>query len=193
MKQIGITGGIGSGKSTVCRVFSLLGIPVFDADTAAKSLYDDDPDVFEATLRIVGKTVLNEAGKMDRKKLAALLFADEQLLKKVNDLVHPAVAKGFDNWCAQQQAPYVLKEAAILFESGAYKQVDAVIVVTAPETLRIERVLKRESWSREELERRIRAQWDDEKKLKMSTYNIRNDETALVIPQVLSIHGQICG
>lgn len=194
MKRYGITGGIGSGKSTVCRLFALLGVPVFDSDAVAKSLYSDDRTVYDETLALFGDAILDSRGAIDRKKLGAVLFGNKMMVEKLNAIVHPAVGRRFESWCAQHSnAPYVLKEAAILFESGAFRQVEQVILVTCPSDMRIQRVMQREGISREEVQRRIDLQWTDEEKMKHTSLVIRNNEQELLIPQVLAMHTLLLG
>ena len=192
MLKIGITGGIGSGKSTVCKVFETLGIPVYYADTEAKKLLDTDTTVFQLVRTAFGEVILNDLGKIDRKKMAAIVFADDEKLAKLNSIIHPAVAKHFEKWLLQQKnAPYILKEAAILFESGANKQVDKVIAVTAPLELRIERIVKRDNVSEKEVKKRIKNQWTEEEIVKRSDYVIINDEVELVVPRVMEVHQEL--
>src|SRR4051812_35425522 len=132
MLKVGITGGIGSGKSTVCKVFELLGIPVYYSDLEARRIIDEDQTVYQLVVRAFGTAVLNDTGKIDRKKLGSVVFNDPEKLKKLNEIVHPAVARHFELWIKKAgNVPYVLKEAAILFESNAYKQVDKIITVVA--------------------------------------------------------------
>jgi len=185
--RAGITGGIGSGKSTVCRVFELLGIPVYYADAEAKKLLDTLP-IRSALLENFGKELL-DGEQVNRKKLAALVFNDPAKLALFNSIVHPAVKKHFLDWCdAHSDAPYVLKEAAILFESEAYKQVEKVITVTAPAEVRMARVMKRDGATREDVEKRIASQLSDEEKIKRSDFVLLNDEEQLLIPQIIRIH-----
>ncbi|MCW3102357.1 MAG: dephospho-CoA kinase [Bacteroidetes bacterium] len=187
MIRVGITGGIGSGKSTVCRVFEVLGIPVYYADAEAKKLLDAPP-ILSALLENFGNELL-EGEHINRKRLASLVFSDPAKLALLNSIVHPAVKKHFLDWCdAHTHAPYVLKEAAILFESEAYKQVEKVITVTAPSEIRMARVMKRDGATREEVEKRIASQLSDEEKIKRSDFVLLNDEEQLLIPQIISIH-----
>lgn len=188
MKKVGITGGIGSGKSTVCKVFELLGIPVYYADDEAKKLLDFDVEIKSKLQSIFGNSILNDQGGIDRKKIATIVFNDKQKLEQLNSVIHPAVATHFVNWCKlHSSASFIIKEAAILFESNAYKQVDKIITVVAPLELKIERVIKRDLASREEVLKRIANQMSDEEKIKRSDFVIVNDEQILVIPQVLDI------
>lgn len=188
MIKAGITGGIGSGKSTVSKVFGLLGVPVYVADDAAKLVLQQEK-VIAQIRAFAGDGVVDEKGKIERKKLAKLVFNDKEKLAKLNAIVHPAVGKHFDDWCKQQKdAPYILKEAAILFESGSYKQTDLVITVTAPVELRIARTMQRDRISKADVVARMNNQMSDEEKIKRSQFVIHNDEHTLLIPQVLSVH-----
>lgn len=195
---IGITGGIGSGKSLVCKIFMNLGIPVFEADRVAKSLYRTDPILKEELIRLFGSRVLDPAGEVDRKYLAALIFSHRDALDQVNRLVHPRVREAFVRWRRARTAPYVLHEAAILFESGFYRMMDAVILVVAPEEMRIQRVAERDHLSRESVAARMKNQWPDSRKIKLANYLIVNDESRLIMEQILEIdqkikaHGKFC-
>ncbi len=191
MLKIGITGGIGSGKTTVCRIFELLGISIYSADEEAKKILNEF-DVKKSITNYFGNDVLNSDKNIDRKKLANLVFNDKENLQKLNSIVHPAVAKHFEEWCNKNQSSkYVLKEAAIMFESGAYKQVDNIIVVTAPVDLKIKRSVLRDNITEEQVIERMNNQLTDEEKIKRSQFVIYNDEQQLLIPQVLQIHQQI--
>ncbi len=184
---IGLTGGIGSGKTTVAQIFQQVGIPVFFADDVSKGLLDSDLELRSSLVQLLGKRLLQD-GKVDRSWMAQQIFSDTQLLTKVNALIHPAVAKAFKNWFSIQKAPYVLREAAILYESGSYKDCDAVIVVSAPEAMRIERVVRRSGESEEQVRNRMEKQWPQEKKLALADFVIQNDHQEMLIPQVLEIH-----
>jgi dephospho-CoA kinase len=188
MLRVGITGGIGSGKTTACKVFETLGIPVYYSDDESKKLLDSDELVKGFIVSEFGAGVLDTTGHADRKKIAERVFADPALLGKLNSVVHPAVAKHFENWVKQQHSKYVLKEAAILFESGADKQVDLVITVLAPEELRITRAMNRLKIDRSEVVRRMSNQTSDEEKAKRSEFTLINDEVSLLIPQILELH-----
>jgi dephospho-CoA kinase len=189
MLKIGITGGIGSGKTTVCRIFELLGISIYYADEASKKLLVTDPEIKKEIVAVFGEEVLDDQQFISRKKVAARVFGNESELKKLNAIMHPAVALHFESWLKDQAGkPYILKEAAILFESGAYKQMDKIITVSAPEELRIARVLNRDVVTKEEVQRRISAQLSEEERIKRSDYVIVNDEEQLVIPQVMKLH-----
>lgn len=192
MLKIGITGGIGSGKTTVCKVFQLLGVPVYYADEEAKKLLDADPDVKKSIVKTFGTDVTDDKGLIDRKKLASLVFNNKENLEKLNNIVHPAVANHFELWLQKNNtAKYILKEAAILFESGAYKMTDKVITVTAPLELKISRAMQRDKADRATIEQRIQNQISDEEKTKRSQFIIQNDELHLLIPQVIDIHQQL--
>jgi len=191
MLKIGITGGIGSGKSLVCSIFEQLGVPVYSADKAATEIYYRK-DIQEKLVSTFGAKLLNVDHIVDRKKLAELVFTNKDLLEKLNAIIHPAVAADVEEWNRQNaSAKYVLKEAAILFESGTNKGLDKVIAVVAPVEIRIERIEKREGWNREEIEKRIMNQWSDEEKIKRSDFVIYNDEQKMLIPQVLELHKQL--
>lgn len=187
MHKIGITGGIGSGKSTVCAMFRTLGIAVFDADTEAKKLYDENPELKKNVIRLFGEEVYTE-GLFNRKKMAELVFHSPEKLTQLNSLIHPLVQTQFQHWMDQQQSPYVLKEAALLIESGSYKQLDELVLVSCPLEQRIERVMKRDQVTREETLLRIKRQLPDEEKRIYCQHEIINDGTQLIIPQVLALH-----
>src|SRR6185295_2659899 len=157
MLKIGITGGIGSGKTTVCKLFELLGVPVYYADDASRELLISDPAIKNQIVTIFGENILDEDQRISRKKVAAHVFGNETELKKLNAIMHPAVALHFEKWLNQKASfPYIIKEAAILFESGAYRQLDKVITIAAPEELRISRVIKRDDSKREEVLNRMK-------------------------------------
>jgi dephospho-CoA kinase len=190
MMTVGITGGIGSGKTIICQVFSQLGIAVYNADYEAKQMYNL-PAVKEELKKKFGKKVLDKDENLDKKKMAELIFNDEKALEEINALIHPLVKQHFNDWKGKQEGEYILKEAAILFESGAYKDCDKIILVTAPAEIRVERVLKRDNRTRKEVEQIMAQQWSDEKRSKHSDFVITNDESQLVIPQVLEIHTKL--
>jgi dephospho-CoA kinase len=187
MLRIGLTGGIGSGKSTVAGIFKVLGIPVYYADDAAKKLMDEDKTVKEALEKSFSKEVYKD-GKLDRKYLSDLVFNDAEKLALLNSIVHPATFKSADEWIQRQTSPYIIKEAALLFESGSHEKLDYIIGVQAPLNLRLLRVTKRDSVSREEVLARMNKQLDEEIKLALCDFIIINDEQQLVIPQVLKLH-----
>jgi dephospho-CoA kinase len=195
---VGISGGIGSGKSTVCRVFRLLGAPVFEADTVAKELYDSNSEIKTGLIHLFGAQIYTPEGRLDRKKLASLIFTNEFHLAKVNELVHPVVRKEFENWLkVHKNEPYVIHEAAILFESGFYKMMDFTILVSAPEKDRISRVMARDGISEQMVRERMQNQWSEEKKQKLASETLVNDNKNLIIPEIIQIdknlkeHGKI--
>ena len=159
--RVGVTGGIGSGKSSVCKVFGTLGIPVFEADEEARKITESDERVKKSLCEIAG-TDLYMSGFLDRKLLASLIFNDKSKLEEVNRLVHPLVFQAFGEWAGNQDAPYVIMEAAILFESGAHRLVDKTIVVTAPDDERLERVSSRSGMTISEVNERMRNQYSQE-------------------------------
>jgi dephospho-CoA kinase len=189
MKVIGITGGIGSGKTVICRVFSHLGVPVYEADTAAHRLYENE-DLIGKIKNKISSEAIDKNGKINRKKLAEIVFNDPEKMVMLNGIVHPAVKIDFDQWAEKNKIhPYVIKEAAILFESGAYKGCDKIVTVTSPMELRIARVRERDHKSKAEIEQIISTQLSDEEKINRSDYVIFNDEKQMVIPQVMKLHG----
>ncbi len=190
--QIGITGGIGSGKSLVCKIFNALGTPTYDADSRAKMVMTTDGILVEAIKKEFGVLSYDAKGVLNRQHLANSVFNQPDKLKRLNELVHPRVALDYKHWVSSQtNVKYVLKEAALLFESGSYQSLDKIIVVTAPETLRVQRALIRDPHrSAEQTKEIIRNQMEEEEKTKRADYVIVNDETTLLIPQVLNLHLQ---
>lgn len=189
MLKIGITGNIGSGKTTVSKVFEILGVPVFYADDAAKKVMAEDPILIEALMKEFGNESYFNDGSLNRKHIASIVFNDETKLAKLNSVVHPAVFRAFDNWLAGiKKAPYVMKEAALLFESSSYKMCDQTVMVAAPLELRIKRVMQRDNLTRGEIESRNSRQFSEEKKIALADFVVRNDDTELLIPQVLALH-----
>jgi len=188
--KLGITGGIGSGKTSVCRVFSVLGIPVFSADPAASEIMENDPEIRNKLNLIAGKDLYSD-GKLNRTDLANIIFNDHSILSKVNLLVHPVVFSEFRKWSMLQQSPYVIMEAAILFESGASKLVNKIATVAAPLQERIERVMQRNNLTLEQVNDRIRNQMSDEERIMKADYVIRNSENDMIIPQILEIHNEL--
>lgn len=189
MQKVGITGGIGSGKTTVCKIFEQLGIPVYYADEKARQLMEQDDALRQSIVEEFGKSAYLPDQSLDRKFLSGIVFKDKEKLDKLNSLVHPAVAADFQNWTLKHKTvPYILKEAALLVESGSYRQLDRLIVVTAPEELRINRVMKRDKVSQQEVVARIQKQLPEKEKIQWADYVIVNDGEALLLPQVLSLH-----
>ncbi|MBW7914055.1 MAG: dephospho-CoA kinase [Taibaiella sp.] len=192
MLKVGVTGGIGAGKSVVCRVFHTLGIPVFNADDTAKQLMETNPALVTAIQSLFGSNIYMD-GRLDRKKLASIVFEQPALLQQLNALVHPATIAFGNQWMATQTSPYVIKEAAIFFESGSYKEMDVMIGVSAPENIRINRAMQREGMTREKVMQRIASQMDDTEKMSRCDYVIINDGTTAIIPQVLQVHRALLG
>ncbi|WCT14120.1 dephospho-CoA kinase [Mucilaginibacter jinjuensis] len=191
MLKIGITGNIGSGKTTVSKVFELLGVPVFYADAAAREVMTNDEELISGVKQAFGIEAYFEDGSLNRKYIAGKVFNDPAELAKLNTLVHPATFRAFDNWAKSfPDAPYLMKEAAILFESGSYKLCDYSIIVTAPKEVRMQRVIARDNISIAEVESRDARQMPEEEKVKLANFRIKNDDTQLVIPQVLALHQQ---
>jgi len=191
MIKVGITGGIGSGKSTVCKVFRIMGVPVFEADIIAKQLMNNDPTLRKQLIHLFGASVYQSDQTIDRKYLAGIVFSNPSLLSKLNEAVHPAVRKSFDEWYLNQQSAYVLHEAAILFESGFYKMMDKTITVATDETERIDRVVKRDHITVEMVRQRIKNQWNDEQRIKLADFVIGNNDNELIIPQIIEIDKKI--
>lgn len=191
MLKIGITGGIGSGKSTVCRVFSVMGIPVFEADKVARKLMDTDEEIHEKLVRLFGTAVYLPDQTVNRKYLAGIVFKDPSLLTKLNEIVHPVVRKTFFDWCEKQESPYIIHEAAILFESGFYKMMDKTITVVTSEDERIRRVMKRDGITMELVKERIKNQWSDEERIRLADFVIGNNDDQLIIPQIIEIDKKI--
>jgi dephospho-CoA kinase len=185
--KVGVTGGIGSGKSTVCKIFKILGVPVFEADAVAKALIDKDADIKHGLIQLFGENIYDAQNTVNRKMLADFIFNDETLLIKVNNLVHPAVRNEFMEWAEKQNTKYVVHEAAILFESGFYKLMDFNILVSAAKETRIERVMKRDGTGRELVESRMGKQWTDEEKRVLANVELANNNNSLLIPQILEI------
>ena len=191
MLKIGITGGIGSGKSTVCRVFSALGIPVFEADRIAKELMNTSVEIHEKLVNLFGASVYLPDQTIDRKYLAGIVFNDRSLLAQLNAIVHPVVRQTFFDWCDKQKSPYIIHEAAILFESGFYKMMDKTITVVTSENERIQRVMKRDGLTLELVKERIRNQWTDDERIKLADFVIGNNDNELIIPQIIEIDKKI--
>jgi dephospho-CoA kinase len=192
MLKIGITGSIGAGKSTVAGIFKVLGIPVFDADATAKNILNTDSVLREQIAATFGSETYKN-GLLDRKYLATLVFNNPNQLAKLNALVHPASIEAANIWAKhweEQGCPYILKEAALLFEAGTNVGLDFIIGVTAPVEMRIARVMERDHVTREEVLKRMQHQLDDSEKMKRCNFVIDNNEASLVIPEVLALHAR---
>jgi len=191
MKVVGLTGGIGSGKTTVCKIFELLGIPVFYADDEAKKLYDEAA-IKSKVVKLFGKTILTKEGKVDKIKLASIVFSDKPSLKKINSLIHPAVRQKFNLWKKRQKAvKYVIKEAAIMIESGVYKEMDYLISINSPKLLKINRMIQSSKLGISEIKKRMKEQIFDKERGKYADEIIINDDQHSLIEQVLHIHEKL--
>lgn len=188
--KAGLTGGIGSGKSTVARIFGLLDIPVYDADTAAKTIMNEDEALKASIISHFGEDTYT-GGALNRSYLASVVFKDEKKLALLNALVHPAVIHAAGQWMQRQNAPYVVKEAALIFESGSQEELDLVIGVYAPKPLRIQRTMERDKISREAVLKRMSAQVNEELKMRLCDFVLHNNEQRLLIPQVIALHEQL--
>lgn len=190
MTIVGLTGGIGSGKTTVAKEFEKLGIPVYIADEEAKKLMNSSKIIKRKLINLFGEKVYID-NKLNKPFIADIIFNDTSYLQKMNAIVHPKVAKHFEKWVLKQKAPYVIKEAAILFENDGHKQCDYVITVTAPIKIRIQRLLKRDNTTTDKVMAIIKNQWSDEEKVKLSGFVIENIELQSTINQVKEIHESI--
>jgi len=192
MLKVGITGGIGSGKSIAARVFERLLVPVFYADTEAKALYTESLEVKRKIIKLLGKESYLPSGEPNRQVIASKIFNNEELLHKVNQIIHPAVAENFNFFCYlhSKKKPYVIKEAAILFESNAHKDLDYTICVDAPEDIRIKRVMQRDKVTEEDVRQRIKNQWPAEKKAALADFVVLNDGKTMLLPQIIRLHEQ---
>ncbi len=188
--QVGITGGIGAGKSLVCKVFEQLGIPVYDADANAKALMSTDATLKSQIISEFGIDAYDSQQNLNREYLAKAIFGNEALRQKLNGMVHPAVAEDYRHWCARHtKSPIVLREAALLIETGTYKQLDKLIVVTAPEKLRIHRVLMRDTHrNADQIAKIIESQISEKQSKEVADFIVVNDEKSMILPQILQIH-----
>jgi dephospho-CoA kinase len=185
--RIGLTGGIGSGKTTVARIFEVLGIPVYYADDAAKRLMNTNADLRKSIINAFGENAYSGI-ELNRNYIASLVFADKEKLALLNALTHPVTINDANEWMAEQTSPYTIKEAALIFEAGSNKHLDLVIGVSSPLDLRIKRVSARDKVTTDVVEARIARQMNEEAKMKLCDYVIKNDETELMIPQILRLH-----
>jgi dephospho-CoA kinase len=189
--SVGITGGIGSGKSTICEIFKLLGVPVFEADMEAKKLLNTNSEIKKRLIDLYGKDIYTSDGTVHRKKLAGIIFNNNIELSRVNEIIHPVVRSEYFEWLKKQETKYIIHEAAILFESGFYKMMDFSILISAPEDIRINRVAKRDNVTFEQVQKRIDNQWSDDRKRKLASWEIVNDNKKLIIPQLVKIDKQL--
>jgi dephospho-CoA kinase len=195
MLRVGITGGIGTGKSFVCQLFKVVNIPVYDADAKAKWLCENNPVLIQKIKKLLGDGAYTQHGKYNKAFVAKTIFSNNLVKEKLEELIHPVVLQDGEQWFEKlaeaNTYPYAIKEAALLFESGSYKYLDKIIVVDAPLEIRILRVQSRDKISREEIVARMQNQWQNEEKVKRADYLIHNDGVQAVIPQVLSIHKKL--
>jgi dephospho-CoA kinase len=191
MLKVGVTGGIGSGKTLICNVFEKFDVPVFNADSVAKSIINNDNDVVSRFKELFGTDIYTD-NQINSKKLADLIFNNKEIIQQVNSIVHPKVREYFTKWCEQYQTkPYVIQEAAILFESNAYKQLDFTINVHASKETRLKRVMLRDNVSEEKVIERMKNQLSDEQRLKLADFTIENDNNTMVLPQIIKVHNQL--
>lgn len=184
---IGLTGGIGSGKSTVAKIFAQLGIPVLDADATAKAIMNEDRSVKTKLIELFGEDAYKE-NQLNRPYIAQIVFEDAFKLQQLNAIIHPITIQYAKDWASKQSAPYVIKEAALFFESGSSEGVEKIIGVTAPKHIRIQRVMQRDQMTRENVIKRMEHQLEDSLKMKLCDWVIQNDDMHLLIPQILAIH-----
>ena len=187
MIRIGLTGGIGSGKSTVAKIFEVLGIPVYYADAANRRLVNEDPQIIKDIIQNFGEKSYVD-GKLNRAYIASIVFNNPDKLALLNAISHPATIEDANKWMQQQSSPYVIKEAALIFESGSAENLDLVIGVYAPAPLRIKRTMDRDKITQEEVKKRMERQINEELKMKLCDHVVINDEQQLVIPQVMALH-----
>ena len=192
MLKIGLTGGIGSGKSTVAKVFQTLGIPVYYADDAAKELMNNNEGLKQQIILHFGEDVY-ENKVLNRKLLAQKVFNNPTQLNLLNSLVHPATIQAAEDWFVQQKAPYCIKEAALIFESGSQQNLDFVIGVYTPTTIRLQRVMQRDKATKEEVQQRMDKQIDETIKMRLCDFVVTNNEQELLIPQVMALHEKFIG
>ncbi|HEX5026260.1 MAG TPA: dephospho-CoA kinase [Agriterribacter sp.] len=187
MLKIGLTGGIGSGKTTVSRIFELLGVPVYYSDTAAKAIVNTNDSVKASIVEHFGEKAYKN-GLLNRGYISSVVFENKEKLALLNSLVHPATIQDAEQWMQKQHSPYVIKEAALIFESGSQENLDLVIGVFAPKTLRIHRTMQRDGISRDEVIKRMSSQVNENIKMRLCDFVVYNDEQQLVIPQVVALH-----
>ncbi|MGQ1891966.1 dephospho-CoA kinase [Thermophagus sp. OGC60D27] len=190
MLKIGVTGGIGSGKTTVCRIFESLGVPVYYADAEARRLIEQHPLLVDGYRNLFGEESFTD-GKLNKSHVARMIFEDRKLIAKVNEMVHPVVRDDFIRWSEKQNAPYVIEEAAVLLEGGGHQFLDKVVLVSASERVRIARVTKRDRVTAEQVRKRMEHQWTDHERRPLADYEIVADDNQLVVPQVLNVHFQL--
>jgi len=191
MLKIGITGGIGSGKTTVCKIFAHLNIPIYYADDRAKWLMKNDIDLKGKITKIIGPMAYHQDGELNRAHIGSIAFNNADILEQLNQAVHPAVFLDGENWFQEQKGPYAIKEAALFYETGSYQFMDKMIVVSAPRELRIESVMERDKITREAVEARMDKQLPEAEKVNRADFVIYNDRIKMLIPQVMDIHQEL--
>ena len=188
--KIGITGGIGTGKTTVCTIFKKIGIPIFNADNQSKILLKKNENVISKITKVFGDNILDKK-KIDTKKLGRIVFTNKKKLIELNNILHPRVIEKFDNWLLEQDSKYIIKESALLFESNTHKNLDKIILIQSPLKLRIKRVCARDNRTKNEVSKIIKNQLKQSEYIKLVDYVITNNEKTLITPQVMAIHKQL--
>lgn len=194
MIKLGITGGIGSGKSTITQMFHVIGVPVYVSDERSKYLSQTNSEIIAGLKQILGDDIYDEMGRLDRKRMASVIFADKEKLQKVNALIHPIVNRDFIEWAEEQKSkgvPYVVNEAAIMIESGSHKLMDKLLVVTAPVEQRVERVMKRDGVGEQQVKSRISNQMSDKEKVEIADYVIVTDDHHFIMPEILALDEEL--
>jgi len=192
MIKVGLTGGIGSGKTTIAHFFEILGIPIYYSDSKAKALMMRNLSLKKQLIDVLGRTAYLETGELNRKYISDLIFNNQLLLEQINAIIHPFVEEDFEDFCSlHKDKSYVIKESAILIETELYKQLDKIILVISESTQRVQRVMDRDALSQESVLQKISKQFTDQEKRKFSDYIIENNNNKLLIPQLLSIHNQL--
>jgi len=191
MNIIGITGGIGSGKTTCCQIFECMGVPAYYADDRAKKLMTEHPDVINQVKALLGASAYHDHGELNREYIANKIFNDKALLQNMNDIIHPAVAQDAIAWANDQSSQYVIYEAALLVENGSYKNMTKLIVVSCPEEIRIKRVMSRDHSTKAAVLSRMKNQLPESAKIKVADYTIDNSGEKSIIPQIFAIHNQL--
>ncbi|MGE0090492.1 MAG: dephospho-CoA kinase [Bacteroidales bacterium] len=191
MLKVGVTGGIGSGKTLICSVFEKFGVPVFNADRVAKNIINNDREVVLKFKELFGDDIYTD-NQINSKKLADIIFNNKEIIQQVNSIIHPKVREYFIEWSSQYQIkPYVIQEAAILFESNAYKQLDFTINVQASKETRLKRVMLRDNVSKEKVIERMSNQLSDEQRVKLANFTIDNENNTMILPQIIEIHNKL--
>ena len=189
MLKVGITGGIGSGKTLVCNMFSCLNVPIYNADFQAKEIINTNIYIKKELINIFGKNIYLKTGKIDKKKLSKIIFNNKQAIQQINKIIHPVVRTNYHKWLNKHKAQkYTIKEAAILFESGAYKELDKIITVYSPIDIKITRITIRDNIKQSEIIKKMNNQMSDKLKIKKADYVIFNNEKKLLLPQILKLH-----